>query len=190
MKKIVFKKVKFIFSVCVISLFLFGCREDDINITVFNGLPASTYLEEFSSALEHNKPVAISFTAEWCPHCRQYKPVFFEVKNIYHNKAAFINIDVDSPDGEIVSKRFQVKGIPTTAFVRQDGSVFKVQVGEIEKLELVDITNKLLKSRNRKSDQPIAPFPIEPIVEVEKEIPLPQELINDSPEGTENPNPQ
>ena len=184
MSKILLKKITFVFSVCVVSLFLFGCREDEIKVTVFNGLPPSKYLNEFSSALEHNQPIAISFTADWCPHCRKYKPVFFEVQNIYSNKAVFINIDMDSPDGEIISKRFQVKGIPTTAFVRQDGSVFKVQVGGIEKLELVDTINDLLKDKKRKSDQPFAPFPIQPVVPVEEEEPLPQELINDSQDET------
>lgn len=180
MQNMIFKRVIFVFSVCIISLFLFGCREDEVKITVFNGLPQSKYLTDFSLALEHNKPLAISFTADWCPHCRKYKPVFFDVQNIYSNKAIFINVDIDSPEGEIVSKRFQIKGVPTTAFVRRDGSIFKVQVGEIEKLELVDIINKLLKSKKRKSNQPVAPFPIEPIVQVEKETPIQQELIDDS----------
>lgn len=155
------KRAIFIFSLLFLSCWLCGCKEEVPSINVFYGLPESRYLSEFTSALEEKKPVVVSFTAKWCPHCRKYEPIFFEVGAIYENKVKFLNIDIEDPEGEIISKRFQVQGIPTTAFIRKDGSVFKVQVGGIEKLELASEVNKLIKSKRRKKGQPIAPFPIE-----------------------------
>lgn len=146
-----------------ISFSLFGCKEKGAMVSVFDGIPESAVITEVKTSLENKKPLAIAFTAEWCPHCRQYKPMFFEAKELKSSECTFINIDVDDANGSVLSNRFRVSGIPTTAFVRADGSVFKVQVGEIAKDELVKIVDDLVKSKKKKSSEPIAPFPIEPI---------------------------
>ena len=157
------KKFAYI-SVCILlTAFLSGCKEKEGMVTVFYGLPESAYVTEMKAAIENKKPVVVSFTAEWCPHCRAYKPVFFDVKSLYQDKVTFINVDVDSLDGSVVSERFQVKGIPTTSFIRQDGSIFKVQVGEIEKEKLTALVDDLIGSKKKKRGEPVAPFPIEPV---------------------------
>lgn len=181
------KKIRYVFVCVLFAMLLFGCKQKGPKITVFDGLPESKYVSELKAAIEDKKPVAVSFTAEWCPHCRNYKPVFFDVKNLYDEKITFINIDVDDNDGSAISDRFQVRGIPTTAFIRQDGSVFKVQVGEIAKDELIEISNNLLESKRKGRGEPVAPFPIEPVkVKEEPQAePLPQELIKEEVQGEE-----
>ncbi|MBI3591821.1 MAG: thioredoxin family protein [Candidatus Melainabacteria bacterium] len=175
------QKAIYILACFAVVIFLFGCKGKDGKVSIFDGLPESTYLAEVRSSVESGKPLAIAFTAEWCPHCRKYKPVFSEVKELLKDKATFINIDVDDSNGTAISSKFQVKGIPTTVFVRPDGSVFKVQVGEIEKEDLTEIINDLIKSKKRKRGEPIAPFPIEPVQL--KPLPSkdvePQELIKE-----------
>ena len=146
-----------------ISFSLFGCKEKGAMVSVFDGIPESTLVTEVKTSLENKKPLAIAFTAEWCPHCRKYKPMFAEVKEKKSSECTFINIDVDDQNGSVLSSRFRVSGIPTTAFVRADGSVFKVQVGEIETEELAKIVDNLVKNKKKKRSEPIAPFPIEPI---------------------------
>ncbi len=155
------QKVLYVLSCIVITFFLYGCKEKEGNISVFDGLPESTFLTEIKTSLENHTPLAIAFTAEWCPHCRNYKPVFNEVKDLYRDKVTFINIDVDDANGSPVSNRFQVRGIPTTGFVRADGSVYKVQVGEITKDDLVKITDELIINKKRKKGEPVAPFPLD-----------------------------
>ena len=156
------QKIIYILSCFVLSICLFGCKEKGGKMSILDGLPESTYLTEAKSAIENGKPIAIAFTAEWCPHCRHYKPTFFEVKSSFEDKATFLNIDVDDSAGSAISSRFQVKGIPTTAFVRADGSVYKVHVGGLEKDKLTEIINDLILSKHRKRGEPVAPFPIEP----------------------------
>ena len=180
-------KLVYILSCLILATFLFGCKEIKRKISVFDYLPESTYLTEVKSAIENKKPVIVAFLAEWCPHCKKYKPVFLEAKNEYGNQITFLNIDVDDTNGSALSNRFQVKGIPTTAFVRPDGSVFKVQVGGIEKENLTQIIQDLLKSKRKRRGEPIAPFPIEPQEAKEapkKEQPTeaPQELIKEKEE--------
>ena len=177
-------KLCYLISCIFLLPFLFGCKDLKENVTVIYGLSESSYVSEVKSSLENKKPVVVSFTAEWCPHCRAYKPVFFEVKDLYKDKVTFINVDVDSPEGSPIAERFQVGGIPTTAFIRRDGSIFKVQVGEIEKENLTNLTNDLIASKKKKRGEPIAPFPIE-LQKIkqpseQKELP-PQELIQEEP---------
>src|SRR3989338_3490183 len=110
------KNKKFVYiSMCIlVPFFLFGCKEKGLDISIFDGLSESTYLTEVKSSIENKKPIAIAFTAEWCPHCRDYKPKFFEAKSSFENEITFLNIDVDDPNGSPISNRFQVRGIPTT----------------------------------------------------------------------------
>ena len=188
------QKALYVLSCIVVAFFLYGCKDKDGNISVFDGLPESTFLTEMKSSLENHVPLAIAFTAEWCPHCRKYKPVFNEVKDLYHDKVTFINIDVDDPNGSPISNRFQVRGIPTSGFVRADGSVYKVQVGEISKEELIEIADKLIVNKKRKKGEPVAPFPLDvekkeeatPAEQPVKEEPKPEEV---KPLEEELPNP-
>lgn len=174
----------------VLPLFLSSCKGGS-KVTVFDGLPESTYVTQMKTAIENKTPLAVSFTAEWCPHCQKYKPVFFEVKELYKDKVLFINIDVDDKSGSELSNRFQVRGIPTTAFVRADGSVLQVKVGEVDKEELIKIAEELMVNRKKKRGEAVAPFPIEPTKEDKAAEPAkddgtaPQEIIKE--ESLEEP---
>lgn len=174
------QKVIYILTCIFISAFIFGCKQKGSKITVFDRLPDSIYLTQVKTAIENKNPVAVAFTAEWCPHCRAYKPIFFEVKELYKDKVTFINIDLEDTTGSTLSSRFQVRGIPTTAFVRADGSVLKVQVGEIGKDELIKIADELIVNKKKKRGEPIAPFPIEPVKE--EKVNEPAEEKNEKPQ--------
>lgn len=165
------QKIFYVLSCLIISAFLYGCKEKEGKVSVFDGLPESTFLTEIKTSLENHTPLAIAFTAEWCPHCRKYKPVFSEIKDLYRDKVTFINIDVDDANGSPVSNRFQVRGIPTTGFVRADGSVYKIQVGDIAKDDLVKIADELIINKKRKKGEPVAPFPLD----IKKEEVAPKE---------------
>ena len=177
------QNVAYILMCFILSLFLSSCKGGS-RATVFDGLSESTYLTQMKTAIENKTPIAVSFTAEWCPHCQKYKPVFFEVKDLYKDKVSFINIDVDDKNGSELSSRFQVRGIPTTAFVRADGSVLQVKVGEVDKEELIKIAEELMVNRKKKRGEPVAPFPIEPT----KEDKVAEPAKDDS--GSDNGNPQ
>ncbi len=155
------KKVAYVISCLVIGLFLYGCKEKGSDVSVLDNLPESTFLTEAKTSIEDHVPVIVAFTAEWCPHCRKYKPVFSEVKDMYKGKVTFINVDVDDKSGSALSDRFQVRGIPTTAFVRADGSVLEVKVGEVEREKLIEFSDLLIANKKRKKGDPIAPFPID-----------------------------
>ena len=51
------------------------------------------------------------FYADWCPHCVDFKPIWFNLKNKYSNDIKFIDIDCtnDNPNLSFI------KGFPTIA---------------------------------------------------------------------------
>lgn len=154
--------------VIILALLFTGCKEKKLGVTAFSGLGDSPYVEEVKSSLKNKKPVVVGFLASWCPHCRKYKPVFAEVKEEYSDRVTLVHIDIDDESGSQIVERFQVKGIPTTAFIRADGSVYKVQVGGIEKEKLKSLLEELVENKKREKGEPIAPFPIEPTSKVSK----------------------
>lgn len=154
-----FRKSLF-FVYLVIFLSLFGCKEK-ISVTSLSGLPESSEIKRAKESLIEKRPIVITYTASWCPHCQRYKPVFFEVEKDYIDKVTFINIDIDDKENSKATERFQVKGVPTTAFIRQDGSIFKIESGHIEKENLKTITEDLIKNKEKNKNEPVAPFPIE-----------------------------
>lgn len=161
----------FYFMACFIfAVLLTGCKEKEDISTAFDKLPDSAVMTEVKTSLKNKKPIAIAFTAEWCPHCKQYKPIFADVKSTLQDQATFLNIDVDDEVGSAISNRFQVRGIPTTAFIRGDGSVFKIEVGEIEKEKLKTIITELVASKKRAKGDPVAPFSIGEEEEKEKAV--------------------
>lgn len=165
-----FQRHTYFFLCFLVIFFTTGCKERGLKITVFDGLPESKYLNEAMDSIKNKKPVVVAFLAEWCPHCRRYKPIFQEVGDFLNDSATFVHIDVDGEEGSNIVNRFHVKGIPTTAFVRVDGSVYKVHVGALEKDDLAEIVKELVKNKKKKRKDPVAPFPIESQIVEERKV--------------------
>ncbi len=69
--------------------------------------------------MEKGKPYVIDFYADWCPPCRQMKPVFAEMEKKYGSEIKFVKADVDEfPD---LAKSYGVEAIPTFVLVNSEG---------------------------------------------------------------------
>lgn len=96
------------------------------------------------------RPVILNFWATWCPPCRAEMPALQNVANRYRDAGLVVllvnegedaatirgfltDIGVDLPvaldrDGAVGST-YRVRGLPTTVFVRADGTIEDVVVG-------------------------------------------------------------
>jgi len=63
----------------------------------------------------------IKFWAPWCGPCRMYAPTFDKVAEKYDGQVEFINVNVDE-DKEL-SNQYNVRSIPHTVLVKEDGTV-------------------------------------------------------------------
>ncbi|MDD4878229.1 MAG: thioredoxin domain-containing protein [Candidatus Nanoarchaeia archaeon] len=70
-----------------------------------------------STVLENKLPVVVKFYAEWCPPCRNFKPIFEKVCAEYEGRlvCAAYNTDQENGEGGIMG-RYGVNRIPTTGF--------------------------------------------------------------------------
>ncbi len=89
-------------------------------------------------------PVVVDFSAEWCPPCRQLKPIFSQLKDEYAGKVDFITINVDSlPD---LSNEYQISSIPALIYLSADGKEVYRSIGFQEASQIkADISKHLDK---------------------------------------------
>ena len=65
----------------------------------------------------------LKLSAKWCPPCKQYAPVFEQFAE--KNPGIVFSVDVDD-DKWVTAQLFGVKQIPTTVFIKDDGTYEKV----------------------------------------------------------------
>lgn len=71
--------------------------------------------------LNSNIPAIVKLSADWCPYCRKFAPVFDKVSAEYEGKVKFIAMDVDlSPE---TPKEYKVNTIPTVIIFRDGEKV-------------------------------------------------------------------
>ena len=115
------------------------------------------------------KPVLVNFWASWCPPCKMEMPHFNEAFKKYGDKVTFMMINHTDGQREtiaqvrkyITSKKFSfpvyfdttleassaygLEALPTTVFIAADGTIFDSVEGMLDKDDLEDILNELLK---------------------------------------------
>ncbi len=90
--------------------------------------------EDFTddSFKKNNKTIVYLFYADWCGHCKHYKPIFNKFKNTIKNNSNIqiieINADDDIPGKEELYNKYNIDGFPTTVIHKNNS--FKKLVGD------------------------------------------------------------
>lgn len=125
----------------------------DITLSFFDG-----HTEELADMT--GEPVVLNFWASWCPACISEMPAFGEVHRQLSDKVRFVGVNMQEvnleaaidlvgrtgveyelahdPNGQIFNA-FGGLAMPTTVFIRADGSVARVHSGAIFSEELTSI---------------------------------------------------
>ena len=73
-------------------------------------------LNEFiENSKQHNIPLFLKFSAEWCGPCKRIQPFYEQLASTY-SSAVFIHIDVDELDG--ISEVYRVQSLPTFSVIK------------------------------------------------------------------------
>lgn len=63
------------------------------------------------------------FSAEWCSTCKPYKA------RLESSGIAFENVDIDSDEGQSLGPKNNIRSLPTTQLLDDDGKVVKTYIG-------------------------------------------------------------
>ncbi len=82
------------------------------------------YTQGLAEARAQHKPVCVVLYPSWCPHCRNYRRVFY-APDIVHESQEFVMIRVDADAHPAISRRFAYDGeyIPRTYFMSSAGRI-------------------------------------------------------------------
>jgi thioredoxin len=90
---------------------------------------------EVKPAAKKDLPKLWDFSAEWCPPCKQLKPVIAQLEEEYKGKVEIRTIDTDKePD---LAKQFGVQAIPTLVYLDASGKELDRSVGLVEKSAII-----------------------------------------------------
>ncbi|MBN1398168.1 MAG: thioredoxin family protein [Bacteroidetes bacterium] len=117
------KKVQWIFGIAAILLgtYYTGSIEEP-------GITWEKYSEmNLIEAKENSMPVILDFSADWCIPCLELdRNTWTDSRVIEATKdLSRLKVDLtqfDSPESEILRKKFNISGVPTIVFIRADGN--------------------------------------------------------------------
>ena len=79
----------------------------------------------------------LKYWASWCSPCKQYAPIFENVKQQLQGDVEFQEIDVDN-DSEGLTAEYQVRNIPCTVVI-ENGVEISRRAGSMSEEELKSI---------------------------------------------------
>lgn len=112
-------------------------EDSDKGIRFFKG----SFAEALVEAKKQNKPLFVDFYAVWCVPCKHMaKEVFTQEEVGAYFNAHFISLQVDAekPGNVEIAKQYKVEAYPTVAFIAPDGKALAVNVGAMNREELLE----------------------------------------------------
>lgn len=78
---------------------------------------------DYQAALKTGKPIYLLFHSLTCASCVEISATADRVVPAYADKVVFVNAITDDPSGQQLASRFAFQYIPTSFFLRPDGTV-------------------------------------------------------------------
>jgi thioredoxin-related protein len=104
------------------------------------GIQWLSYAEGRQRGEAENKKVFLVFNADWCRYCLQMEKETFQNPTViaYVNRN-FVPISVDSDKEQKIAAKYNVRGLPSTWFISEDGNRIGNRPGYIASDEMLKI---------------------------------------------------
>jgi thioredoxin-related protein len=136
------KKTWPLMAIALILMFsLFSGAIDAVATQAGNGgIQWSSYAEGRQRGEAENKKVFLVFNADWCRYCLQMEKETFQNPTViaYVNRN-FIPISVNSDKEQKIAAKYNVRGLPSTWFISENGDRIGNRPGYIDSDEMLNI---------------------------------------------------
>ena len=105
-----------------------------------DGIQWLPYAEGLQRGEDENKKVFLVFNADWCRYCLKMEKETFQNPTVvsYVNRH-FVPISVNSDKEQTIAAKFNVRGLPSTFFISEDGEPIANRPGYIDPDEMLKI---------------------------------------------------
>ena len=90
---------------------------------------------KMADLISKQMPTMVDFGAEWCPACKQMRPIVDQISKEYAGRVAVVYIDLDK--NKQLAANSNISAIPTQIFFDQDGHEVSRHVGVYSKEEVI-----------------------------------------------------
>ena len=101
-------------------------------------------VSDYEAALATGKPVYVLFHSLTCVPCVEISRVADAVLPEYEGEVTFVNAITDDPAGQQLSSRFSFQYIPTSFFLKADGTIVDTYTGALTADEMRTYLDSLL----------------------------------------------
>jgi len=99
--------------------------------------PETTESQPLAEYLNQGLPAIVKLGADWCPPCRQMKPILKELAKELKGKVIVLDLDIEKHRD--LAEQYGISSIPTTLFYNSKGKLKKKVVGFIGKDQILNI---------------------------------------------------
>lgn len=102
---------------------------------------------DYEAAIEAGKPIYVLFHSLTCVPCVEISEVADLVVPEYADEVTFVNVITDDPSGQQLSSRFAFQYIPTSFFLKADGTVADSYTGAMDEAQMRSYLDALAAPR-------------------------------------------
>jgi thioredoxin 1 len=97
------------------------------------------------SSVTNQMPTVIAFGADWAEQCGKLDKVLTQSANLFGDRVRFLRCNVDDPKNLALVQTCQVGPIPTIVFLKGNGTVSSVSIGQSSFINFAEGVSTLLR---------------------------------------------
>lgn len=97
-------------------------------------------------AKSQGKPILIDFYTDWCGWCKRFDKDTYANEKVAKVAASFVCVKINADEHPQLAKDYNVRGFPSTAFLKSDGSIIEVVAGYMGPGAFLELLDRVLKT--------------------------------------------